>query len=514
MQHRRYDVVILGGGHNGLVSAAYLARAGLSVLVLERKRWVGGAAVSAQVFAGVNARLSRYAYLVSLFPQKIIDDLGLQFQTRRRAVASYTPSTDGRALLVSNTDEALTAESFRRLTGSEAAYRAFRDFYAQTATFAQRVFPTLTEPLRHADDHRAAFTDAPQIWENLVERPLGEWVERAFEDDLVRGLVFTDGKIGVQTHPHDPSLVQNRCFIYHIIGGGTGEWRIPVGGMGAVTSALETAARQDGATILTGAEVTRITPDGEVMLHHEDQIYTIHGRYLLANVAPTVLAKLLGQPAAEQPEGSSFKINMLLKRLPHLRSDDAPEQAFAGTFHINEGYQTLIDSHQAAQSGALPDPLPCETYCHTLTDSSILGADVAGYHTLTLFGIDAPARLFREDNAAVRAEVLRRCLAGLNQYLAEPIEDCLATDVNGAPCIEAKSPLDIAADLNMPDGHIFHKDLSWLFAENEAEVGTWGVETSYPNILLCGSGAKRGGAVSGVPGHNAAMKVLECEGRS
>jgi phytoene dehydrogenase-like protein len=99
-------------------------------------------------------------------------------------------------------------------------------------------------------------------------------------------------------------------------------------------------------------------------------------------------------------------------------------------------------------------------------------------------------------------------LQGLNQYLAEPIEDCLARDEAGNLCLEAKSPLDIETALNMPQGNIFHNALSWFFSEAKAEEGSWGVETAYERIYVCGSGARRGGAVSGIPGHNAAMKVL------
>jgi phytoene dehydrogenase-like protein len=110
----------------------------------------------------------------------------------------------------------------------------------------------------------------------------------------------------------------------------------------------------------------------------------------------------------------------------------------------------------------------------------------------------------------VRREVLRRYLAAINQYLDEPLEDCLAQDADGKPCIEAKSAVDLEAELNMPAGHIFHNDCTWPFTDDEAQAGQWGVETAYPNLFICGSGAQRGGCVSGIPGHNAAMKVLSC----
>ena len=120
-----------------------------------------------------------------------------------------------------------------------------------------------------------------------------------------------------------------------------------------------------------------------------------------------------------------------------------------------------------------------------------------------------PYRLFEEDNQRARDTALQRYLTGISQYLDEPIEECLALDADGKPCIEAMSSVDLEKKIHLPKGNIFHGDLTWPFAEDEEESGQWGVETEYPNLFLCGSSAKRGGAVSGVPGHNAAKKVLQ-----
>ncbi|MZE67943.1 FAD-dependent oxidoreductase, partial [Streptomyces sp. SID5789] len=130
-------------------------------------------------------------------------------------------------------------------------------------------------------------------------------------------------------------------------------------------------------------------------------------------------------------------------------------------------------------------------------------------HTLTLFGLHTPARLFAGDNDAVREDLLKSTLAQLDAHLAEPIADCLATDADGRPCIEARTPLDLERDLRLPGGNIFHRELSWPHTQDG--TGRWGVETAQANVLLCGAGAVRGGGVSGVPGHNAAMAVLEAD---
>ncbi|MFJ8922833.1 phytoene desaturase family protein [Streptomyces sp. NPDC102415] len=509
--HAAYDTVIVGGGHNGLVAAAYLARAGQSVLVLERLGSTGGAAVSTRPFEGIDARLSRYSYLVSLLPRKIVRDLGLDFAVRKRTVSSYTPTVrDGRStgLLVGGDG---TRESFAALTGDGREYEAWQRFYAMTGRVAERVFPTLTEPLPARGDLRARVDDA-DAWRMLFEEPIGVAVEENFTDDLVRGVVLTDALIGTFADAHDPSLLQNRCFLYHVIGNSTGDWDVPVGGMGALTDALAGAARAAGAEIRVLHEATRIETDGtraEVSVRSPDGEHVIGARRVLVNASPQALAALLGEEPPTPAEGAQLKVNMLLTRLPRLRDRSVdPHQAFAGTFHIAEGYGQLATAYREAAAGHLPSAPPSEIYCHSLTDPSILGPDLAsrGYQTLTLFGLHTPARLFAEDNGTARETLLSATLAQLDAHLEEPLTDCLALDADGRPCIEAKTPLDLERDLRLPGGHIFHRDLSFPYATGE--TGRWGVETAHANVLLCGAGAVRGGGVSGVPGHNAAMAAL------
>jgi phytoene dehydrogenase-like protein len=200
-----------------------------------------------------------------------------------------------------------------------------------------------------------------------------------------------------------------------------------------------------------------------------------------------------------------------LKRLPRLRDAAvAPETAFAGTFHVNETASQLQRAYDEAAGGAIPSLPPCETYCHSLTDPTILGPTLraAGAQTLTLFGLHMPARLFAADPDGAREAALAATLGSLESVLAEPLDDVLWHTPDGAPCLEVRTPLDLERELRLPGGNIFHRDLAWPFAETAAEAGTWGVETDDPNILLCGAGARRGGGVSGVPGRNAAMAVM------
>ncbi|MEU6881486.1 NAD(P)/FAD-dependent oxidoreductase [Streptomyces sp. NPDC046712] len=506
---RSYDAVIVGGGHNGLVAAAYLARAGRTVLVLERLGTTGGAAVSTRPFDGVDARLSRYSYLVSLLPRKIVRELGLRFSVRKRSISSYTPKGDGGLLVGGGPDR--TRASFAALTGSDREYEAWQAFYGRTGEVAERVFPTLTEPLPTREELRARVADET-AWRMLFEQPIGVAVEESFTDDLVRGVVLTDALIGTFADAHDPGLLQNRCFLYHVIGGGTGDWDVPVGGMGALTDALADAARTAGAEIRTGHEATRIETDGtraEITYRTADGEGVVAAEQVLVNASPQALAGLLGDTPPPPAEGAQLKVNMLLTRLPRLRDRSVdPREAFAGTFHIAEGYGQLATAFAEAAAGRLPSAPPSEIYCHSLTDPSILGPDLAerGYQTLTLFGLHTPARLFAADNDTARSTLLKATLAELDAVLDEPIADCLALDAEGRPCIEAKTPLDLERDLRLPGGHIFHSDLSFPYGEEG--TGRWGVETAHANVLLCGAGAVRGGGVSGIPGHNAAMAAL------
>ena len=515
-----HDAIIVGGGHNGLVAAALLARAGRDVLVLERGESFGGAAVSIAPFAGRDARLSRYSYLVSLFPRPLLDELSVRVELRARAVSSYTPS-GGAGILISD-DASASAASVRRTLGSDAAVAELAAFGAGTGRLAARTFGSLTEPLRSRQAF-AALVDDEAMWHGVFEAPLAALLEDSFGDDLVRGIVATDALIGTFAALDDARLVQNRCFLYHVIGGGTGRWDVPVGGMGALTSGLVRAANEAGAELRPGSPVQAIDTDGSCA-----EVRTIDGRahrarHVLAAISPTLLDDLVpgvlgdGGATVARPEGSQLKLNLLLARLPRLRDPHVrPEDAFAGTFHVNESAAQLKAAFQQAVDGRIPELPPCEAYCHSLTDPSILGSELraAGVQTLTVFALHMPARLFAGDPAAAKREAVDATLRSLDAVLDEPIEECLLDDADGERCLEARTPLELEAELAMPGGHIFHRDLSWPFAEADTDVGRWGVETAAANVWLAGAGARRGGGVSGIPGHGAARAVLAADERA
>ena len=510
--------MIVGGGHNGLVAAAYLARAGRSVQLLERLDHVGGAAVSTHPFDGVDARLSRYSYLVSLLPPRIIADLGARIRLARRRYSSYTPdpATGGRTGLLVGPQPTFGA------VGAAADEAGFDVFYRRCRAVTARLWPTLTEPLRTRSQlYREVVADggrdAQSAWQAMIDRPIAEAITSAVRSDLVRGVMATDALIGTFARLDDDSLMQNVCFLYHLIGGGTGDWDVPIGGMGAVSGALAAAASGFGADIVTGADVYEITPDGEVRYRRDGTEHRVVGDRVLANVTPVVLARLLGEPEPVVAPGAQVKVNLMLRRLPRLRDASVtPEQAFGGTFHINETFDQLEAAYRRAADGSVPEPLPCEIYCHSLSDPTILSDPLraSGAQTLTVFGLHTPHGLLASTSAdRLRDTLTSAVLNSLNSVLAEPIQDVLLEDEAGRLCIETKTTADLEDALGMTHGNIFHGALAWPFVEDDEPLDTparrWGVDTTHERILLCGSGSRRGGAVSGIGGHNAAMAVLQ-----
>jgi phytoene dehydrogenase-like protein len=500
-----YEVAIVGGGHNALVAACYLAKAGKKTILLEKYKEFGGATKSVYAFEGVSAKLSRYSYLVALFPDQIKQDLDLEFETMSRTVSSYTPSGKS-GILINRIFDAESRASITAFTSSNEESDAWERFYNRIGKVAELLAPLMLEPLRSDDEIRSLIGD--ELWDEFVVKPLEVTLNKYFKNDVVKGIVLTDGLIG--TFASAAEKLSNICFLYHLIGNGTGEWRVPKGGMGALVEALLQRANSLGVEMRAGTEVLEVNAFEDYVKLRINTGEELNARIILSGAAPKVLERLTGIQAPNFRDGSQVKMNMVLKRLPKLKSGMDPKKAFAGTFHIDESYEQLERAYRQAKSGVIPDVIPSEIYCHTLTDPSILSESMqtAGNHTLTLFALHTPASLFDKDHDRVKAEVSKRILAGLNDYLVEPIEELILDDASGKPCIEVKTPQELEAEIDLPRGNIFHSDLLWPW-KTKSEQGKWGVETSHDRIFIAGAGAVRGGGVSGIAGHNAAMAALE-----
>src|SRR5260370_16805896 len=267
--------------------------------------------------------------------------------------------------------------------------------------------------------------------------------------------------------------------------------------MGTVACELEQAARNSGAEMLTNVDLRTLDLGGKtrsVEFEIDEQPQTVEARFLLVNFGRNVLAKFFGRLYQPDPtdEGFMFKINMLLHRLPKLKANKYPSaDAFCGTFHSDEGYEQMNVSYDQACEGRLPNKTPCEVYCHTLTDDSILapGLREKGFQTITLFGLATPSSFFARDTKTMRKLAEKKFLQSMNQWLEEPLEDCLAVARNGDLCIESKSPVDIEDALGMYHGNIFQDAPPGPFVTTKEKSGTWGVETEYKNVFLCASSA-------------------------
>lgn len=503
--------VILGAGHNGLTAACYLAQAGMKVTVLEKNSVYGGAAISSKPFKGMAANLSSYSYLVALMPKEILDELDLNLTLLSRDVSSFTPVGD-KGLLVERNPKELTKQSFIDLTGSLDDFENWLNFYNRVEKIAKLLAPTLLEPLVDKSQIKKLVEQVDEsAWHDFFEQPIGLTIEKYFNSDLVKGIVLTDAIIGTHTDGFDAELLGNRCFLYHLIGNGTGEWKVPKGGMGAVTDQLYKRAIELGVEVILDAEVTTV----EIAQTQVEVVYQKNQRivadYAISNIAPSKLAALRGlEYKKPQPDGSQIKMNLLLKKLPQLKSGHDAKLAFAGTLHINESLTEIKSAFAVVNQGVIPDTLPAEIYCHSLTDNSILSEELnhAGYQTITLFGLLMKASLFDTDPKGKKEQLQQKYLSQINEFIQEDIYDCLAKDSDGNYCLEIKTPQDLQESLGLPRGHIFHEDLQWPFAENEEEIGTWGGGSSHPRLFLASSAARRGGGVSGISGRNAAKALL------
>jgi phytoene dehydrogenase-like protein len=288
--------------------------------------------------------------------------------------------------------------------------------------------------------------------------------------------------------------------------------------MGAVADALEDRARALGVEIRCGVEVVAVDEDaGGVTVRAVESTggdVEVRGDALLAAVAPAVLDGWLDRPS-RRPVGAQMKINMLLDRLPRLASGVDPAVAFAGTTHLEEGFAALEEAFATSAAGSMPTVLPSEVYCHSLTDRSIMNGESGA--TLTLFGLHSPVALFDADPEGARTVGADAALAALQRHLAEPLEECLARDADGRPCLDIASPLDVQASVGMPGGNIFHGDLSWPWLDDdepaEATAARYGVEVpGSRRILMAGAGSRRGGGVSGLGGAAAMDALLETVG--
>jgi phytoene dehydrogenase-like protein len=519
------DVVVIGGGHNGLVAAAYLARSGLSTLVCERRGVLGGAAVSEHPF-GPDYTVTSLSYVVSLLPPGLVRDLRLASHGYHVYPQGpyFAPRADGRYLSLPTGPAARRAQIAKFSSGDAAAYDRYQ---ARLAHLGAILGPMLDEIpprlgsrrpqdlwrqgllLRHLRklDERSA-VDVTR----LLTGSIADLVERYFESDAMRGLLSVSGVIGTWAGPRSGGTAY--VTLHHHIGntdGQAGAWGFPRGGMGGVTQALAAAARSLGAEIRTGAEVVRIRTragrvTGVTLATGEDIdaatiVTTAHPQIsFLRLLDPAVLPdEFVEDIRGWQTRSGTVKINLALGRLPVFASHpEFDPQVHGGTIVLAESLDDIETAFQDAVSGR-PSSVPFADICiPSVFDDSLAPA---GQHVMSLFTqwvpyqyADAP----QEDALSAYAD---RVIARVEAVAPGFTGSILHRQVIG--------PHQMQQEYGLVGGNIFHGELSLgqMFHARPA-AGYADLRTPVRGLYQAGSATHGGGGVTGIPGRNVVRQIL------
>jgi phytoene dehydrogenase-like protein len=480
------DAVVIGAGHNGLVAAAYLARAGLQVEVLERRGVVGGACVTEELWPGVRA--SPGAYTLSLLRPEIARDLDLAAHGLHVEVHEpylFAPFPDGRKVVTWSSRERTRAELARDWSRADAD--GYSDWSERWERAAVRARPLLLEP-----PDRGRWLET--IGEELLDGSIADQLA-GMPSEAVRVPFAIQGLIGTLAGPEDPGT----AFVsfYHQLGeaaGVPGAWGFARGGMGAVTAALRSAAEAAGARVHVAAPVERIVVEDQrargVVLEDGREL---RAAAVLSNADPRRTATLAGLPEPDgwRQEGPVLKIMLLLDGLPDFPAWPGAEP-WAGT--IDVGF-TLADLAAAAADARAGRPAArpwIEAACQTAADPTLAPA---GRHVLSMFCQCFPPDI--DVRAAADAAIVR--FAEICPQLPDRIIDLLPL-----------GPRELEARFGLTGGHIFHGEmLSDQLLERRFGARRFG---GTDGLYLAGSGAHPGGAVTGAPGYLAAGAVLADRG--
>jgi phytoene dehydrogenase-like protein len=520
----RYDVAVIGGGHNGLVCAAYLARAGLRVVVLERRHLVGGAAVTEEPWPGY--RVSTASYVVSLLQPKIVRDLGLHrhgYRVLPLDPAYFMPFPDGRSVLMWD-DPRRAAESIATLSRRDAAayigyHRDLDELSAFVRPLLLRVPPRI--PMRSLDDVRAALTLGGHLVRHrrslakvaeLMTMSVADFLDQYFTDESVKGALAPGGVIGIWGGPMSPGSAY--VLLHHRMGGAggiRGAWGFVRGGMGALSEAIAAAARAAGAEIRTEAAVAHIDAAGgrtrSITLADGT---TIAARAVASAIHPrTTFLEMVGRPNLPdelvreieryRTRGGSAKVNVALSELPDFiaapGTDPGPQHP---EFIISPTIEYLERAWDDAKHGRTSERPMLDCVIPTTRDP---GLSPEGTHILTAFVQYAPYHLTGREWDGERDALGDRVIETIAEY---------APNVKGAVLHrEVLTPVDLEERFGLVGGNIFHGEmaLDQLYSLRPSPLAG-AYRTPVRGLYLCGSGTHPGGGVMGASGHNAARVIL------
>jgi len=503
------DAVVVGAGHNGLVAAAYLARAGRSVLICERRPIVGGACVTEEIIPGV--RTSSGAYSLSLLRPEIWKDLELQrrgLEVIPKDPQLFIPLPDGGSLLIWR-DSVRTVEGLRRFSPGEAVgYERFNRFWDRAVPFLRSFLLSDAPPLEKLRT-QAKRSGLGDVFRLAVEASAAEVVETFFSSDALQGAFVTQGIIGTATSPRDPGTAY--VMAHHLlggVGGVDGTWGYVRGGMGSVTKAIADAATEAGAHIRLAAPVAEILPGEGVRLGDGE---VIRSRTVLSNADPKrTFLGLIPEGAIDGPtrkaveaidtRGSVVKVNLALSELPDYTALPGREVGpqHRGTAELCPSIAYLERAWSQAESGLIAEEPFMEVFCGSAVDDSLAPS---GVQVLSCFAQYAP-QVPAQDWPVLREKAGDAVIATLARYAPNVPGAIVASEVLGPPDLEER--------FGLTGGNIFHGEVlpGAIFGERPVPGWGGGARTPVPGLYLCGAGAHPGGGVMGAPGRNAAMAVL------